>query len=77
MNFLFLRRHISPILDVQEIEAGCYIPSQNDCADDGIKKNVIIDHVDLVELEKVIDGLNVGKLPAQSQFDDKVEGDHK
>ena len=24
----------------------------------------------------MVDGLNVGKLPAQSQVDDRVEGDH-
>ena len=33
--------------------------------------------VDIVEVEEVVDGLNVGELPAELQVDDKVEGHHQ
>ena len=35
------------------------------------------DHVDIVEVEEVVDGLDVGELPAELEVDDKVEGDHQ
>ena len=34
------------------------------------------DHVDIVEVEEVVDGLDVGELPAELEVDDKVEGHH-
>ena len=37
----------------------------------------MLDHVDLVEVEEVVDGLNVGELPAQLEVDDKVERHHQ
>ena len=37
----------------------------------------MLDHVDLVEVEEVVDGLNVGELPTQLEVDDKVERHHQ
>ena len=35
------------------------------------------DHVDFVEVEEVVDGLDVGELPAELEVDDKVESHHQ
>ena len=37
----------------------------------------MLDHVDIVEVEQVVDALNVGELSAQLQVDHKVEGHHQ
>ena len=35
------------------------------------------DQVDIVEVEEVVDGLDVGELPAELEVDDKVESHHQ
>lgn len=35
------------------------------------------DHVDFVEVEEVVDGLDVGELPAELEVDDKVESHYQ
>ena len=35
------------------------------------------DNVDIVEVEEVVDGLDVGELSAELEVDDKVEGHHQ
>ena len=37
----------------------------------------MLDHVDIVEVEQVVDALNVGELPTELQVDHKVESHHQ